>query len=285
MRSLSSNLLKRGYANLKQDDARIIDVNELMEKRMEELAARMQQQEEEDGFKSGLVAESIEGDSFSENGEGVQGNVIKAGLDNEQLREEAKKEAEEILEQARAQAEEIEKIAESQARMEKERMLEQARQQGYAEGLEKAEKENAHAEAEFRERRKQLEAEYQSMVDELEPRFVEAITGIYEHIFHVELSSYHDVLCHLIATTLHKTDGTNDFLIHVSKEDYPYVSMQKKQLASGVTAPNSTVEIIEDITLSENECLIETAGGIFDCGLGTQLTELRQKLKLLSYEK
>ncbi len=30
--------------------------------------------------------------------------------------------------------------------------------------------------------------------------------------------------------------------------------------------------------------MIETEGGIFDCGLGTQLSLLRQKLLLLSYE-
>ncbi|MCR5755338.1 MAG: hypothetical protein K6G30_11090, partial [Acetatifactor sp.] len=71
----------------------------------------------------------------------------------------------------------------------------------------------------------------------------------------------------------------------VSKEDYPYVSMQKKQIMVGVTVPNSTVEVVEDLTMTPNECLIETEGGIFDCGLGTQLTELSQKLRLLSYEK
>ena len=60
--------------------------------------------------------------------------------------------------------------------------------------------------------------------------------------------------------------------------------MQKKQFSGGAVAPNATVEIVNDITLGKGECLIETEGGIFDCGLGTQLSELRQKLKLLSYE-
>ena len=45
------------------------------------------------------------------------------------------------------------------------------------------------------------------------------------------------------------------------------------------------MEVIEDISLRKNECLIETEGGIFDCGLGTQLAELSRKLRLLSYEK
>ncbi len=61
--------------------------------------------------------------------------------------------------------------------------------------------------------------------------------------------------------------------------------MQKKEIQAESVAGNATVEIIEDISLRKNECLIETEGGIFDCGLGTQLSELSRKLKLLSYEK
>ncbi|MFR8845528.1 MAG: FliH/SctL family protein [Waltera sp.] len=107
---------------------------------------------------------------------------------------------------------------------------------------------------------------------------------IYEHIFDVDLHSYREVLCYLISATMRKTEDNRSFLVHVSKEDYPYVSMQKKQIMAGATAPNSTVEIVEDMTLGKGECMIETESGIFDCGLGTQLSELRQKLKLLSYE-
>ena len=44
-----------------------------------------------------------------------------------------------------------------------------------------------------------------------------------------------------------------------------------------------SLEIIADMTLSKNDCMIETEGGIFDCGLGTQLQELGKQLKLLSY--
>ena len=72
--------------------------------------------------------------------------------------------------------------------------------------------------------------------------------------------------------------------MHVSKEDYPYVNMQKKLFSEGAVSGRGVVEVVEDITLRENECLIETDGGIFDCGAGTQLEELTKKLKLLSFE-
>ena len=63
------------------------------------------------------------------------------------------------------------------------------------------------------------------------------------------------------------------------------MSMQKKQIAAGGVSSNASLEIVEDITLSKNQALIETESGIFDCSLGTQLTELGRKLRLLSYEK
>jgi flagellar assembly protein FliH len=61
--------------------------------------------------------------------------------------------------------------------------------------------------------------------------------------------------------------------------------MQKKQLLSGTAAGVSSVDVVEDMTLSKNDCMIETDGGIFDCSLGTQLTELKQKLMLLAWSR
>lgn len=272
---------------LVEDDTRVIDMNHLVEKRIRELSAKMQQ-EEGNGFVSGLAADKVEAlvadNEGSEGDSQTSGNVIKAGEDWQKLREEAEAEAQKILEDARTQAESILQDARAQAEAEKADVLEQARRQGQQEAKAEADRAEAQRAAEYRQKEAGLDAEYQKMIDELEPKFVDTITGIYEHIFHVDLHSYREVLCYLISSTMRKTEDNRSFLIHVSKDDYPYVSMQKKQIMAGAASPNSTVEIIEDITLGKGECLIETESGIFDCGLGTQLSELRQKLKLLSYE-
>ena len=257
---MSSNLLKRGFTQLVEEDARVIDTNDLVAKRIRELAAKMQQ-DEGTGFISGLAADKVEA-LVTDTGDGEEnpqtsGNVIKAGEDLQKLKEEAEAEAQKIIEDAEAKAESI---------------------------LAEAERAEAQRAAEYQKKAAGLDAEYQKRMDELEPQFVDTITGIYEHIFDVDLHSYREVLCYLISATMRKTEDNRSFLVHVSKEDYPYVSMQKKQIMAGATAPNSTVEIVEDMTLGKGECMIETESGIFDCGLGTQLSELRQKLKLLSYE-
>lgn len=286
-RSLSSNLLKRGFTKVVEEDARVIDMNALVAKRIREFSAKMQQ-EENAGFVSGLAADKVEALVTDPDGDDeasqASGNVIKAGEDLQKLKEEAEAEAREILEDARKQADHILQEAKTQAENEKQTVLEQARRQGQQEAKAEAEQAETKREAEFQKKTEGLEAEYQKMLDELEPKFVDTITGIYEHIFHVDLHSYREVLCYLISATMRKTEDNRSFLVHVSREDYPYVSMQKKQIMAGTASPNSTVEIVEDITLGKGECLIETEGGIFDCGLGTQLSELRQKLKLLSYE-
>lgn len=275
-RSLSSNLLKKGFTKLSEDDARVIDTNGLVAKRIRELSAKMQK-ESNTGFVSGLAADKVEAPVTDPEEEETDftpsGNVIKAGEDLQKLKEDAEAEAQKIVEDARAQAESILQDARSQAEAERADIQEAARRQGQQEAQAEADRTEA-----------VRKAEYQKRLDELEPEFVDTITGIYEHIFHVDLHSYREVLCYLISTTMRKSEDNRSFLIHVSKEDYPYVSMQKKQISAGAAAPNATVEIVKDITLGKGECLIETEGGIFDCGLGTQLSELRQKLKLLSYE-
>ncbi len=283
----SNNLLKRGYACVQQEEKRVINSNELVEKRIQELADKKKLLGH-DGFVSGIEAPIVDVDALvagGEDEENSQSNVLKATEEAGLILEKARKEAAEILEQARLQAMQLEKDARARAEQERMQMLAQVRQQGLQEGMEQAAREAEGARRELEEQRQQMEAEYQELVDELEPQFIDTITDIYEHIFHVELQSYREILCHLISMTMRKIEGNRDFLIHVSKDDYPYISMQKKQIAAGATASNSSVEVVEDVTLGKNECLIETESGIFDCGLGTQLSELRQKLKLLSYEK
>lgn len=286
-RSLSSNLLKRGFTKLSEDDTRVINTNDLVAKRIRELSAKMQQTKTE-GFVSSLAADKVDALVADTEEPEVEpqncGNVIKAGEDLQKLREDAEAQAAQIVEEAKTQAESILQDARAQAESEKQAVLDKAREQGLAEAQAQADRIQTQRETEYREKTAGLDAEYQKMIDELEPKFVDTITGIYEHIFHVDLHSYREVLCYLISTTMRNTENNKSFLIHVSKEDYPYVSMQKKQITAQAVSPNASVEIIEDMTLGKGECLIETEGGIFDCGLGTQLAELRQKLKLLSYE-
>lgn len=296
-----SNLYKSAGVSLVVDAPRVIDSNALVEalaaaqppvakpdggKRTVPMPA------DKDGFSQGLSAEILDSlTGASEDGQEAEQTAPdgqeEAALQGGQILEEAQQQAERLAEEMRRQAqfeiENMKKEAADRLAVEKEKILLETRELGYQDGLEKGKKETEAVKRELEEEGRRLRAQYDSLVEQLEPQFIDTLCGIYEHIFHVELSGYRDIIVHLIADTLRKTDGAKNYIVHVSKEDYPYVSMQKKQLAAG--AGSSLLEVVEDITLSKNQALIETDGGIFDCSLGTQLEELGKKLRLLSYEK
>ncbi len=285
-------LYKAGWVRLDGEEKCVIDSNDLVAERIEEWenirranAAAAPSFDEEEGegeaaeFVSGIAGEEL--DALFDDG---TGNVIKAGEAEASL-EAAEAEAERIVAEARAQALEIETQARHDAEVQKTSAAEEGMKQGYDEGYARGMAEADGLKQELADRRRQLEAEFDALLEDLEPRFIETITDVYSHIFGVDLSDNRDILVHLIDATLRKVESSKTFIVHVSTEDYPYVNMQKQTLMEGAAAGRGLIEIIEDIALAKGDCLIETDGGIFDCGLGTQLEELTKKLRLLSYEK
>lgn len=281
MRSLSNGLVKQMFTVVQSEEKLTISADELMQRR-QELHERWRREAEADteSFVSGLAAEEIEIEEGDEDS-----NVIKSRESASQIMENAQAAAETALAAAQAEAQRIRNEAIAAAESERERICEEARQQGYAEGMEQVQAEVEVIRQEYREKEAELENYYQQQIETLEPQLVDAVTAVYEHIFHVELGTYRDILGNLISDALRKIEGGHDFLIHVSKEDYPYVSMQKKQIITGVVSANCSVEVVEDLTLAKNECLIETDSGIYDCGLGTQLEEVKRRLMLLAWKK
>ena len=297
---MSSNLFK-SY-RVKSDQAtRVIDTNDIIEQKLERIRfvlpnAQMQGGTSDfDGFSDGLDADMLnpedldaltrEDYSGDEMTDGMTDtNVIKAerpappepvydGPSPEEMIEEAKKE----IEQMRAQAE-----AELEAQ--KNESLEKAKNLGYQEGLNNAHKEAEQIKAGLMEEKRQMELQYEERLDELEPKFIQVLTDIYEKIFEVELSDSKDLILSLLRNSIRKIEGCKNFLVHVSRDDFAYVNEHKEELLSQSNQEGTTIDVIEDATLRQNDCMIETVNGIFDCGLGTQLSELKKRLLLLSYE-
>lgn len=294
---LSKNLYKARWVVIEPEEKCLIDSNSRLVDRIEEIETEKRRRAaiaagetfDEDGFKSGLMGERVDMPAYEGGEEGVtESNVLK--VQNEEVPEgptpeELRAQAEVELMQAREEVEQIKMIARETLEQEKKEALEEARKTGYDEGYRMAQAEADRMKEEIRQERIRLEEEYDGLIEELEPRFIDTITEIYNHIFQVELENERNILVHLIETTLRKVESSRVFIVHVSKDDFAYVNMQKKALAEGAVCGQGVLEIVEDITLRKNECMIETDGGIFDCGVGTQLEELTRKLKLLSFEK
>ncbi len=289
-------LYKAGWVRVADEDKCVIDSNSIVAERIEKWenihranASALPEFDEEDGegepeFVSGIEGEEL--DVLFADGEG-SGNVIKAeeaaaaGPDLAEVEAEAQR----ILAEAQYKASEMLEDARREGDIIRTNAAEEGNRQGYDAGYAQGMAEADGMKQELTQRKRQLEAEFNELLEDLEPRFVDAITDVYSHIFGVDLMDNRDILVHLIDSTLRKVESSRTFIVHVSAEDYPYVNMQKQALVEGAVAGRGLIEIIEDIALGKGDCLIETDGGIFDCGVGTQLEELTKKLRVLSYEK
>lgn len=290
-RSLSSqSLFKAGFVKLDSDEVRVINSNDRISQKLDALRKTPSYQEtvmeEEEAYMD--EAENEETSAAEPDGQSdVQ--LVESSLDENatKLIEQANSRAEQIIADANAQAQQIIADAQAQSQADAGRALEQAQQQGYtqgySEGNQKAVQETQAKMAELSAKEAAMEQSYQEKLSNMEPYLIDKLTDIYDHIFAVDLSEYRNVLFHLISNTLHALENTDTYLIHVSEQDYQFVSMQKAQIAEDGGVKPSMLEFVEDRTLGKNECLIETPDGIYDCSLSVQLTELKRKLLLLSY--
>ena len=243
---------------------------------VKENAAGPDGMEDGDGFFEGLSPEAVDSATM---GEGVyQATLEKASAQAQELIDQANEQAQQIVQQAMAEAE-----------MQAGQMLERAKEQGHAEGYEAGQAQARaiadDAKKEYEAKAMELQQEYDEKLRMIEPHLIEELTGIYEHIFTVDLSGYRSVINHLITNTLHALEASSTYLIHVSPADISALSMQKAQLRKEANIPDgATMELVEDISLGKNQCLIETDDGIFDCSLTVELAELKKKLMLLAYE-
>ena len=280
---LYSNLLKSGTTYVTEEKKCLIDSNELIAQKLENYK-KVRAEQEKAGFRAGLQAQELE---VLETPEGQEADPLSGILDSRPVYDGP--DPEQLLAEAQEQIEQMKQDAKATLEAERRKVLEDAKKEGYTQGFQEGQTQGiAQADSlkqSLQKEKEELETEYQRKVEELEPQFIDTLTGIYEHLFQVELGGYRDIIVYLITTSLNRIEGARDYLIHVSKDDFAYVNMQKREIQANSMVGNASFEIIEDVSLHKNECLIETEGGIFDCGLGTQLSELTRKLKLLSYEK
>lgn len=313
-----------------EDDTRMVDSNELVDRKVkeaEERRARLnlifgdqngsQNTDEDSEFSEGLNAESLDAllgddsqssvikneDDYSE-GQPVdnqfeegqfsqiqfgdnqfgdnqfgdnQGNYDNPSGNLERAQEELEKiklEAAEILEEANREAEEI-----------KQRAYEEGQTQGYEDGNRRANEEIEAIKADLLKQSQEMAEDYERALEELEPKFVDALTDIYEHIFKVDLESIRGMIIYLLADAINSAETTGGIIVHVSRDDYPMIMNEKEELLVETGMTEDRIEFIQDATLKMGGAMIETPNGIFDCSLETELKELKRKLMIMAYQR
>lgn len=275
-----SNLLKR--SSVINKDERVIDYNDLIKKKIQAIMESKHNEMDADGFINGLHADVVE--KLISDDDTADALTDDAAMGEQQAAaslENANAEAERIIEEARLQAEQIIADANKNA----DAAFEEAKQNGYYEGNEKAQEEmnikQAQLEVEFDNKRKELEQEYNNLKESIEPELVEVITDVFRKVTGVVAEDNQEIILHLINDVMHNADGSRDYVIKVSPDDYKFLVNNQGKIYCAMSR-EVNIDIVEDATLERNQCMIETNTGIFNCSLDIELNNLIKNIKLLS---
>lgn len=289
---MGSNLLKGGYVVIKGNDKLVIDNNELIRKRLEELQVNKEEckEEEPQGFVEGIDPFQIERlvSDIDEISEEESLETISQGEENfdsteaqqAQLASITNEEANEIIENAKKEAEEIKKAAYEEG-------FSKGQKAGYEEGKSalamELDSHRALLDNEYASKARALEEEFSNMQRELEPDMVDKLSMIIKHVIGIKLEDERDIIIGILDRVLSGQNSSGRYLIHISKADFEMVSEKLPLLSKNAGIAIENLELIEDHTIATGGCLLETEAGIFDCGVDTQLELLTKQLKIISY--
>ena len=280
-----SNLIKSVYFNVDPTKVREIDSDENVEQYIPHIHELGQVKETKPFEFQSLEVDMTEepvGEAAFEDGLSVISMDDVIGEEREKLSAQMQEEREEFLAEARREAEAITRQAEEQS----EAIREMARSEGKTLGIEEG---RAEASAELEQMRQGLQQEYEAKMSELEeqvknlePAFADIIVSLVKKLTGVVCEDKKDVILYLIGNSLRNMEKSSRVVLRVSKQDITRVSAKKstlKVLAKDV----SEFDIVEDDSLTDNQCIIEMDNKIIDCSLDAQLQNLEEHVKLLVY--
>ncbi|MBR4026160.1 MAG: hypothetical protein IKJ01_01205 [Lachnospiraceae bacterium] len=163
-------------------------------------------------------------------------------------------------------------------------LYEQQKQRGYEEGT-------AQSQIELENQLERLEAEYQAQVQQIEDTYnekqmtmendiVDAVIAVFNKVFHIQYDNKKEILLSLIHNTLLYVETGKEFRIRVSNENHKFIEEHIPDIKEKV-GNDITIDVVNDMKLESESCIIETDFGIFDCGIDTQLSNLIKDIKSL----
>lgn len=195
----------------------------------------------------------------------------------EAMKADAEEEAAGIIKQAEEKAEEIINRAKAEA-ME---LKASAERQGYQKGIADGNIQIEQLRAELEKEKQEIEEKYEKQVQEMEPAFVELVISLLKKLTGITAENKKGIIMHLIHEGMSGTNGSGDYIIHVPSEVYKDVLLQKEDIKE-MFSLKGNIEIIEDTTLENSNCYIETDSRVIDCSLGTHMNGLLEDLKLIA---
>lgn len=270
-----SNLLKQQFCYNIGTEMRVINADE----RYKQISAR-------ESLGETLLLEGITGSSIPTSEEIIDGFL--SGLDAEEIHLEqtvtpeelikkARQEADAILDEARAKAAEIIEDAKQEAEV----LCEQKSQQGYQDGVARLQdeimKQRTVLQDEFEDIKQSLQAEYEEKLDGLETDMVNVMVRVFEKVFHIQFDNKKQILLHLIKDTLLGIDAGKNFVVRVSDGNYKFIESHVADIKEKI-GNDVSIDVVNDLNLMENDCIIETATGVYNCGIDMVLSNLEKDI-------
>lgn len=218
-----------------------------------------------DGFLAGLNAEEI---------------TAEPQPTPEEILEEARQEAEQIIAKAQAEAAQIANEASHHAEL----LYEQKRQEGYNEGVSQVqaelEQEKTKLQSEYEALSESVRAEYESKFDTMEQDIVDVMIRVFNKVFHIQFDNKRQILLHLIKDTLLGIDGGKVFNIRVAEANFKFIESHVAEIKEKI-GNDVNIDVVNDMTLSEEDCIIETENGVHNCGIDMVLGNLEKDIRSL----
>ena len=269
-----SNLIKYPFVNLQNKDTYMVDYEKLerenfvplgktiLEKPVEPIRETNSHAGMQGQFEPGMPVRNFD-DLFKEQ------------------EEEAKKLAENIVEEARQKAEQILQEAREQIETVREQAREEAVNQGWEEGLAKAEEELKSRKQQIELERAENEKEFQQIMEELEPKYADVLCSLLRKLTGILVTDEKDVMLHLIRSSIVDMNPAKHYIIRVATENVLFVENHKEEILLQ-TGAGVVVDIQEEKGLDKDECIIETDTQMIDCGFRTQLDNLMMTIRMLA---
>ena len=272
-----SNLFKQQYVIRLENETRVINADErfvqVTQGRTSAQKGNAPSSEEIlDGFLEGLNAEEVQ---------------IAPEVAAEEILQQARTEADGILVFARLEAEKLADEAKKQAEL----LFEQKKQQGYQEGVSRLQDEilerKAVLEENFRQKEvelenmsKELQDDYEAKLDALEADMVDVMIRVFHKVFNIQFDNKKQIILHLIKDTLLGIDAGKNFTIRVSESNYKFIESHVADIKEKI-GNDVAIDVVNDLNLEENDCIIETATGVYNCGIDMVLSHLEKDIRSL----
>lgn len=198
---------------------------------------------------------------------------LKIEDDISSLAENARKEAASIIEEARANAEKIKTEA-----------YNEGLNNGYSDGSAKAAQEAEELKKEYEEKKLEISKDYDALISELEPQFADIVTGLVENLTGIVVDGNKDVIKYIIERHMKNIPKSKQYTLHICSKDLCSIQSLRDEIMNNFE-DDTAVDIVEDDTLRDNQCLIETDAHIIDCSLDVQLNNLKRELRLLALQE